>query len=100
LARLAAGGLLALGLAAAEPARAFELFGFTLFGSDENTADVADPLRYTRLNVWDTSVCGVAAWAAQFIWAFWQPWGIMTFITMALAVQMSSRWMTTAERKV
>ena len=45
-ARLAAGGLLALGLAAAEPAHAFELFGFTLFGGDEETTDVADPLRY------------------------------------------------------
>lgn len=46
-ARLVAGGLVALGLAAAEPARAFELFGITLFGSGEDTADVADPLRYS-----------------------------------------------------
>lgn len=45
--RLVAGGLVALGLAAAEPARAFELFGITLFGSGEDTADVADPLRYS-----------------------------------------------------
>lgn len=46
-ARLVAGGLVALGLAAAEPARAFELFGITLFGAEEDTADVADPLRYS-----------------------------------------------------
>ena len=45
-ARLVAGGLLALGLAAAQPAHALELFGITLFESEDEAADVADPLRY------------------------------------------------------
>ena len=36
----------------AGPAHAFKLFGFKLFGSDDEAADIVDPLRYTvSLNV-------------------------------------------------
>lgn len=45
--RLVAGSLVALGLAASQPAFAFELFGITLFESEDEAADVADPLRYS-----------------------------------------------------
>lgn len=60
---------------------------------------LADPLRYARLNVWDTGVCALFAWGMQMFWSFWQPWGIMAFVTIAIAVQMSSRWISPAERK-
>lgn len=46
-ARLAAGCALAVALAASQPANAFEIFGFKLFESEDDTADVVDPLRYT-----------------------------------------------------
>ncbi len=47
LARLPLGGLLrARPRRGGRPRTAFELFGFTLFGGDEETTDVADPLRY------------------------------------------------------
>ena len=36
----------------AGPAHAFKIFGFELFGSDDEDADIVDPLRYTvSLNV-------------------------------------------------
>lgn len=45
--RLVAAGMLAFGLVAVRPALAFELFGITLFDSEDEAADVADPLRYS-----------------------------------------------------
>jgi hypothetical protein len=58
----------------------------------------ADPMRTTRLSLWDTAVAAGWAWLLHFIWPFPQPWGFMLAMTMSLAVQMSAPWFSPSRR--
>jgi hypothetical protein len=54
----------------------------------------ADPMRNTRLSLWDTAlavVCGL-------LLPFPQPWGFMMAMTISLAVQLSAPWFSPSRR--
>jgi hypothetical protein len=58
----------------------------------------ADPMRNTRLSLWDTAVAAGWAWLLHLIWPFPQPWGFMLAMTMSLAVQLSAPWYSPSRR--
>jgi hypothetical protein len=58
----------------------------------------ADPMRRTRLSLWDTAVAAGWAWVLQLIWPFPQPWGFMLAMTISLAVQLSAPWFSPSHR--
>ncbi|HTQ40263.1 MAG TPA: serine/threonine-protein kinase [Pirellulales bacterium] len=59
---------------------------------------LADPLRSTRLSIWHTAVTLFCAFLIGLFWPFPQPWGWMLTVTIAIAVQLASPWLTVAER--
>jgi hypothetical protein len=59
---------------------------------------LADPLRSTRLSLWYTAGALLCSFVVGFFWPFPQPWGWMLTATIAIAVQLSSPWLTPAER--
>jgi hypothetical protein len=58
----------------------------------------ADPLRRTRLSVWNTGMCVFAAWVVDWIWAFPQPWGLMVAAIISISVQLVSPFVPPHER--
>jgi hypothetical protein len=58
----------------------------------------ADPLRRTRLSVWNTGVSVFAAWAVDWIWAFPQPWGLMVAAIISISVQLVSPFVPAQDR--
>ena len=58
----------------------------------------ADPLRRTRLSVWNTGVGVFAAWVVDWIWAFPQPWGLMVAAIISISVQLVSPFVPQHER--
>lgn len=59
---------------------------------------LADPLRPSRLSLWDTGACVAWAWVLHLIWPFPQPWGFLLAATISIAVQLSAPWMPLAAR--
>ncbi len=68
---------------------------------------LTDPLRPTRVSLWTTAVCMTWAGAIFYMlrpfqssWAvFPQPWGFMLAATIAIAVQLSSPWLSPRQRQ-
>ncbi|HEY2827115.1 MAG TPA: protein kinase, partial [Pirellulales bacterium] len=58
----------------------------------------ADPLRGTRLSIWCTLCVVFWSWVLTLFWGFPQPWGLMLTATVAIAVQLSSPWLSVSER--
>ena len=58
----------------------------------------ADPLRSTRLSIWHTGVALFWALILTVFWPFPQPWGLMLTATIAIAVQLSSPWLSPVDR--
>jgi hypothetical protein len=58
----------------------------------------ADPLRRTRLSVWNTGLCVLAAYLVDWIWAFPQPWGLMVAAITSISVQLVSPFATQPDR--
>jgi hypothetical protein len=58
----------------------------------------ADPLRTTRLSLWATAVAAGWAFLLHLVWPFPQPWGFMLAMTISLAVQLSTPWLSPARR--
>jgi serine/threonine protein kinase len=59
-----------------------------------------DPLRRTRLSVYFTTVVAFWALVLHQFWFFPQPWGVMLAVTISIAVQLASRWVSPPERNV
>jgi hypothetical protein len=57
-----------------------------------------DPLRRARLSVFFTAVVAFWAWVLHQFWWFPQPWGVMLAVTISIAVQFSSRWISSEAR--
>lgn len=57
-----------------------------------------DPLRTTRLSLWTTAVAAGWAWLLHLVWPFPQPWGFMLVMTISLAVQLSTPWLSPSRR--
>lgn len=57
-----------------------------------------DPLRKTRLSLWATALCVLWAWIAHMFFEFPQPSGFMVAAAIAVAVQMSSPWVSPKQR--
>jgi hypothetical protein len=57
-----------------------------------------DPLRNSRLSLWATAMCALCAWICHMVWPFPQPWGFLLIAAISVSVQLSSPWITTAER--
>jgi hypothetical protein len=57
-----------------------------------------DPLRRVRLSLFFTAVVAFWAWVLHQFWWFPQPWGVMLAVTISVAVQFSSRWITSKDR--
>lgn len=57
----------------------------------------ADPLRSSRLSIWDTMVCAVCAWVIGVIFQF-PAWGVAVAVTISLAVQLSAPWLSPKQR--
>jgi hypothetical protein len=58
----------------------------------------ADPLRRTRLSVWNTASCVFLAWMVDWIWVFPQPWGVMVAAIISISVQLVSPFATQPDR--
>jgi serine/threonine protein kinase len=59
---------------------------------------LADPARSTRLSIWQTAVAVFCSWVLTIFWPFPQPWGVMVAATIAISVQLASRWLSPTER--
>ena len=59
---------------------------------------LVDPLRTHRFSLFAALICGVAAWVTSMVVYFPQPWGIIVAVSMAIAVQLSSPWVSWPER--
>jgi len=57
-----------------------------------------DPLRKTRLSRWATALCVLWAWIVHMFFEFPQPSGFMVAAAVAVAVQMSSPWVSPKQR--
>ena len=58
----------------------------------------ADPIRGSRLNIWNTAATVFWAWLlSNMFLPFPEPWGLMLAITIAISVQLSSPWLSLAE---
>jgi hypothetical protein len=58
----------------------------------------ADPLRRTRLSLWNTGWAVFAAWVIDWIWAFPQPWGLMVAAIISISVQLVSPFVQQQDR--
>lgn len=58
----------------------------------------ADPLRTGRFSIWTTFVTVAIAFVWQVFWPFPQPWSLAVPVTMSVALQLSSTWITPATR--
>ena len=58
----------------------------------------SDPLRRTRLSIWNTVVSVFVAWAITCVWPFPQPWGLMVAAIMSTSVQLVSPFVPQPER--
>ncbi len=59
----------------------------------------ADWTRSTRLSIWSIVVCVAMAFFLQFIWWFPQPGGMLIAGIVAVTVQLSSPWLSIAQRR-
>ncbi len=50
----------------------------------------ADPLRRTRLSVWNVGAAVMGAWVVDWFWRFPQPWGLMVAAIISTAVQLAA----------
>ncbi len=57
-----------------------------------------DPLRKGRLSVWTAAGAVFWAYVLNLLWAFPQPWGMMTAATISVAVQLASPWVDPEQR--
>lgn len=57
-----------------------------------------DPLRKVRLSLFATAACVLWAWIVHIFCPFPQPWGFMLAAAIAVAVQMSSPWVSPKQR--
>jgi len=57
-----------------------------------------DPLRTTRLSLWSTGTCVLAAWVLSVFLQFPQPWGFLLPAAISIAVQLSAPWLTPKQR--
>ena len=57
-----------------------------------------DPLRSSRLSIGSVIVVLLAAWLWQLVWPFPQPWGFLLVASISIAVQLSSPWLSRADR--
>jgi len=60
----------------------------------------ADPLRGSRLSLWDTAVCVLFAYLGTEIWQSFHPWGLLAAGTTSLAVQLAAPWVPPKQRAV
>jgi hypothetical protein len=60
----------------------------------------ADPLRSSRLSLWDAAVCVLFAYLGTEIWQLFHPWGLLAAGTMSLAVQLAAPWVPQKQRAV
>jgi hypothetical protein len=58
----------------------------------------ADPLRTARFSFWSTFVTLLVALVWHAVWPFPQPWSLAIPVTMSVALQLSSTWITTQQR--
>jgi hypothetical protein len=58
----------------------------------------ADPLRRTRLSVWNVAAAVLAAWVVDWIWRFPQPWGLMVAAIISTSVQLAAPQAADPER--
>lgn len=58
----------------------------------------ADPLRNSRFSLGSIIITLLAAWIWQGLWPFPQPWSLAVPAAITIALQLSSTWLTTAER--
>ncbi len=58
----------------------------------------ADPLRSTRLSLWTTGLCVLAAGVVDAVWTFPQPWGLMVAAIISVSVQLVSPFAAPHER--
>jgi hypothetical protein len=54
----------------------------------------ADPLRRTRLSVWNVGAAVMAAWVVDWFWRFPQPWGLMVAAIISTSVQLAAPQVT------
>jgi serine/threonine protein kinase len=59
----------------------------------------ADPLRRTRLSVWNIGAAVMGAWVVDWIWRFPQPWGLMVAAIISTSVQLAAPQSTLPEEK-
>lgn len=50
----------------------------------------ADPLRRTRLSVWNVGAAVLGAWVVDWFWQFPQPWGLMVAAIISTSVQLAA----------
>jgi hypothetical protein len=58
----------------------------------------ADPLRPGRFSLWATVVTLFVACVWQIFWPFPQPWSLSIPVTMSIALQLSSSWLSEKDR--
>jgi len=54
----------------------------------------ADPLRRTRLSVWNVGAAVMGAWVVDWFWRFPQPWGLMVAAIISTSVQLAAPQVT------
>ena len=59
----------------------------------------ADPLRRTRLSVWNIGAAVMGAWVVDWIWRFPQPWGLMVAAIISTSVQLAAPQSALPEEK-
>jgi hypothetical protein len=57
-----------------------------------------DPLRPGRFSLWSVVLTTLLALVWQIFWPFPQPWSLMVPATMAIALQLSSPWVSNSVR--
>jgi hypothetical protein len=57
-----------------------------------------DPLRSSRLKIAPILITVLAAWLWQLVFPFPQPWGFMLVAAISVATQLSSPWLSPAQR--
>jgi len=58
----------------------------------------ADPLRKTRLSLWDTGWYVLMAFVVSIFWPMTQPWSIFLIGAISLTVQLSAPWISKSKR--
>ena len=60
----------------------------------------ADPLRGSRLSLWDSAICVLCALVANEFWPFFNPWGLLVAGIISVAVQLTAPWIAPKDRSL